>query len=196
MSKSSGGFLTLQSLADAGYDPLDYRYLLLGGHYRSQLQFSWEALDGARNARKSLSDRLRALAASTNGISAGGAKHAVCEAADARLAAFNTAMDDDLSTPRALAELWGLVRDAAVPPDAAVKTALIMDGILGLGLEKSLESGGEDPAFTAEIEALIAQRKAAKQAKNFAEADAIRDRLREKGVVLEDGKNGTSWRRG
>jgi cysteinyl-tRNA synthetase len=194
MSKSSGGFLTLQSLADAGYDPLDYRYLLLGGHYRSQLQFSWEALDGARNARKSLSDRLRALAASTNGVSAGGAKHAVCEAADARLAAFNAEMDDDLSTPRALAELWGLVRDVSIPPDTAVKTALIMDGILGLGLAKSLESG-EDPAFAAEIEALIAQRKSAKQAKNFAEADAIRDRLRERGVVLEDGKNGTSWRR-
>ena len=192
MSKSSGGFLTLQSLAGAGYDPLDYRCLLLGGHYRSQLQFSWEALDGAKNARKSLSDRLKTLAASASG----GAAHAVCEAADVRLDAFNAAMDDDLSTPRALAELWGLVRDASIPPDAAVKTALAMDGILGLGLEKSLESGGgEDPAFTAEVEALVTQRTAAKQAKNFAEADAIRNSLKERGVVLEDGKNGTSWRR-
>ncbi|MDR3192236.1 MAG: cysteine--tRNA ligase, partial [Treponema sp.] len=62
MSKSAGGFITLQSLTDAGYDPLDYRYFLLGGHYRSQLQFSWESLEGARNARRSLLDQIRRLA--------------------------------------------------------------------------------------------------------------------------------------
>jgi cysteinyl-tRNA synthetase len=58
MSKSTGGFLTLQTLVDAGYDPLDYRYFLLSGHYRSQLQFSYQALGGARNARKSLIDQV------------------------------------------------------------------------------------------------------------------------------------------
>ncbi|MDR2142938.1 MAG: cysteine--tRNA ligase, partial [Treponema sp.] len=61
MSKSSGGFLTLQSLVDSGYDPLDYRCLLLSGHYRSQLQFSFEALDGARNTRRALLDKIRSL---------------------------------------------------------------------------------------------------------------------------------------
>ncbi|MDR1506856.1 MAG: cysteine--tRNA ligase [Treponema sp.] len=195
MSKSTGSFLTLQSLVDSGYDPLDYRCLLLGGHYRSQLQFSFEALDGAKNTRRALADKIRALSESAKNSPESPAQN---PAADAHLSAFTAAVEDDLATPRAMAELWGLLRDSGVPPAAALKTALTMDEILGLGLSRTLEKAqtGETPEFTAEIEALVARRTAAKQAKDFAGADAIRNTLKKQGIILEDGKTGTTWRRG
>jgi cysteinyl-tRNA synthetase len=198
MSKSAGGFITLQSLIDEGYDPLDYRYFLLGGHYRTQLQFSWESLAGARNARKSLMDRVRALAnkadslPKTDGATLGG------KAKD-YLSAFDTALDDDLSTPRALAELWGLLKDTEVSPAEALAGASDMDRVLGLGLAEEAEKRGahsaEQQEQAGEIGALIAERAEAKKAKNFARADEIRNSLKDRGIVLEDGPGGTTWRR-
>jgi cysteinyl-tRNA synthetase len=190
MSKSAGGFLTLQSLVDAGYDPLDYRYFLLGGHYRSQLQFSWEALTGAKNARKSLTDRVRALADRAGGPAeepAGAGKY---------LDAFNTAIEDDLSTPRALAELWGLLRDNAPEPAAALAAVFGMDRVLGLGLEDLVKTGAPaaDEALAREIEGLISERAAAKKDRDFAKADSIRQGLKERGIALDDGPGGTTWR--
>jgi cysteinyl-tRNA synthetase len=199
MSKSSGSFLTLQSLVDSGYDPLDYRCLLLGGHYRSQLQFSFEALDGAKNTRRALLDKIRTLSerAKNPGFSKPGDSAAMDAGAPARLSAFTAAMEDDLATPRAMAELWGLLRDGGVEPASALRAALAMDRVLGLGLERGLDArDGESPEFVAEIEALIARRAEAKKTKDFAGADAIRNTLKERGIILEDGKNGTIWRRG
>jgi cysteinyl-tRNA synthetase len=204
MSKSSGGFLTLQSLVDSGYDPLDYRCLLLGGHYRSQLQFSFEALDGARNTRRAILDKVRALSAAAKNPPAGAlsdgnsgkSSAGNADTASAHLAAFTAAMEDDLATPRAMAELWGLLRDNSIAPAEALQVALAMDGILGLGLLQGLGQGGESPEYAAEIDALVAKRAEAKKAKNFAEADAIRNSLKERGIILEDGKAGTVWRRG
>ncbi|MDR1929950.1 MAG: cysteine--tRNA ligase [Treponema sp.] len=203
MSKSAGGFLTLRSLIDKGYDPLDYRYLLLGGHYRSQLQFSWEALEGARNSRRALNDRIRALAAACPALSpaagnpsSGSAGRGAGGPAEARTAAFTAALEDDLSSPRALAELWGLLRDPAIPPAEALAAALNMDAILGLKLDQAAaENRKESPEEAAEIEELIARRARAKKEKDFAGADAIRNGLKERGIVLEDGKTGTIWRR-
>jgi cysteinyl-tRNA synthetase len=191
MSKSAGGFLTLQSLVDEGFDPLDYRYFLLGGHYRSQLQFSWGSLTGARNARKSLLDKFRVLADKA-GRPAGAAP-----LAGAYMDSFNKAIEDDLNTPRALAELWGLLRDSSLEPDTALAAALDMDRVLALGLEDSLAAGkpDEDRELALEIEALIAERAAAKRAKDFAKADGIRQSLKERGIALEDGPGGTTWRR-
>jgi cysteinyl-tRNA synthetase len=197
MSKSAGGFLTLQSLVDRGYDPLDYRYFLLGGHYRTQLQFSYPSLDGARNARKALAERVRLLAekagafpeASGEGLKAEGK-------AGARLEAFNRALEEDLSTPRALAELWSLLKDGDIEPAPALRAAFDMDRVLGLKLaEPAGEEDGALPEEKEEIEGLVAERSAAKKAKDFARADAIRDSLRERGIILEDGPGGTSWRR-
>ncbi|MDR2747749.1 MAG: cysteine--tRNA ligase [Treponema sp.] len=192
MSKSSGSFLTLQSLVDAGYDPLDYRYFLLGGHYRSQLQFSWESLETAKNARRSLNERIRALARG-----AGPGKQTVSDKAAAYLSAFGKALEDDLSTPRALAELWGLIRDPAVEPGEALSRAFEMDRVLGLRLDSVAEEAGrgEDPELGEEIEKCIAERAAAKKAKDYAKADSIRAGLKERGILLEDGPGGTVWRK-
>jgi cysteinyl-tRNA synthetase len=191
MSKSAGGFLTLQALVDKGYDPLDYRYFLLGGHYRSQLQFSWEGLEGAKNARASLTDKVRALAEKAGRAGEGGGT------AEKYTQTFNQALEDDLNTPRALAELWGLARDNAVEPRTALAAAYDMDEVLGLGLRSVLEQEKppEDEEFKREIENIIAERAAAKQAKDFARADGLRQSLKERGIVLEDGPGGTSWRR-
>jgi cysteinyl-tRNA synthetase len=193
MSKSSGAFLTLQTLTDDGYDALDYRYFLLGAHYRSQAQFSYEALNGARNARRSLRDRVRSL-----WEKAGGKPSPKPQGkAEAYLEAFNTALDEDLNTPRGLAELWGLLRDQAVEAADALAAAFAMDSVLGLGIAGEAEARQDrgSPEEIAEIEALIAERTAAKQAKDFAAADRIRNSLKERGILLEDGPGGSLWRR-
>ncbi|MDR3160903.1 MAG: cysteine--tRNA ligase [Spirochaetaceae bacterium] len=192
MSKSAGGFLTLQALTEAGYDPLDYRYFLLGGHYRSQLQFSFDALEGARNARRSLLEKIRSLADKAAGAGDGSFEGKAWE----YRGAFDTALDEDLSTPKALAGLWTLLRDPALPPGDALAVAFDMDRVLGLGLEKGIEGKAEeDPEEVREIEALITERKEAKKRKDFATADRIRDTLKCRGIMLEDGPTGTLWRR-
>jgi len=215
MSKSKGNFLTLQSLVDEGFDPLDYRYFLLGGHYRSQLQFSFESLKGAKNSRKSLIDKVKGLAVKAgiklkNEESGAGSKEvlksreqkieAYGEDVFKYIEAFDKAIEDDLSTPRALAELWGLLRDGPASAEA-LAAVLDMDKILGFGLENTLNNGidgeknAEDEGFVKEIEELIIKRAEAKKAKDFAAADNIRQTLRDRGIILEDSSSGTTWRR-
>jgi cysteinyl-tRNA synthetase len=239
MSKSQGGFITLQHLIDQGFDALDYRYFLLGGHYRTQLQFSIESLNGARNARKSLLTLIRSLMEKCGktgngewgignreeGGSLPPAPAPLCGSSASpsprgsapktppssttryplpathsspHIATFDAALDDDLNVPRALASLWGVLKDAAVSPRDALAAAFDMDEILGLKLRESAaaktEAGPGDAALAAEIAALIAERADAKKEKDFARADAIRNGLKERGIILEDRPNGTIWK--
>jgi cysteinyl-tRNA synthetase len=206
MSKSDGGFITLQTLIDKGYEPLDYRYFLLGGHYRSQLQFSFAALDGAKNARKSLLDKLKRI--NNEGLKdkrkpepGKEAKSRSKERAESYLNDFNKALEDDLSTPRALAALWGILKDDDISGADALAAAFSMDEVLALSLKKEVldrqdsEPAADDPAFAAEIETLIASRAEAKNAKDFARADEIRNQLKEKGIILADSPTGTTWKK-
>ena len=191
MSKSTGSFITLNNLIDEGYDPLDYRYFLLGGHYRSQLKFSFDALNGAKNSRKSLMEKIRSLSEKAGGT------FSETTATDKYINAFNEALADDLNTPRALAELWGLLKDASISPNEALSAVYDMDGILGLNLSKEAvqkTEGRGTPELITEIENLINERKQAKDAKNYARADEIRQILKERGVILEDSPSGTSYR--
>ncbi|MCL2243498.1 MAG: cysteine--tRNA ligase [Treponema sp.] len=206
MSKSAGGFLTLQSLIDEGYDPLDYRYFLLGGHYRSQLQFSFDSLKGAKNSRISLIDKVLSLAQKTNFNRREANKESREFAITGNdvlkyIEAFNKALEDDLSTPRAMAEIWGLLREGPATEEA-LAAVFDMDRVLALGLEetcmaKASENGKDsgNNELTDEIEQQIIRRAEAKKAKDFATADNIRQNLKERGIILEDGPGGTTWRR-
>ena len=202
MSKSKGGFLTLQSLVDEGFDPLDYRYFLLGGHYRSQLKFTFESLKGAKNSRKPLIDKVRSLAKKANidNIEALSGIDTSQGETVKYIEDFNKAIEDDLNTPRALAELWGLLKEAPSTQQAsqqALAAVFDMDRVLALGLEEALittDKGHDDDEMAQEIEELITKRAEAKKAKDFTTADNIRQSLKERGIILEDQPGGTVWK--
>ena len=192
MSKSKGEFLTVSLLEEKGYDPLVYRLFCLQSHYRKALTFSWENLDNAAGIYEKLIRRLAAL-------TPGGA---VDEAAQAPYRQkFQAALDNDLNTSLAITALYDVLKADISDAD---KLALVdsFDRVLGLSLldhvatlkEKEMETAAPAEG-DAEIEALVAARTAAKQAKNWAEADAIRDQLKAKGIELLDTKEGTTWKR-
>jgi len=185
MSKSSGQFITLQTLIDRGLDPLAYRYFCLGAHYRAQLAFTWEALAAAASAF----DRLSRLVPELRRQASGNEKPI-----EKYLRQFNEAVDDDLNTPRGLAAMWSAVKDEQAGKGEVYATLLEMDQVLGLGFDQMAEQ--PLPIPQAEIEKLVAQRDAARKARDFARADEIRDHLAELGIALEDGPGGTTWRRG
>jgi len=183
MSKSSGEFLTLDVLVDRGYDPLAYRYFLLNAHYRQQLAFSWEALDAAASAFRSLRRAVLDLRA------AGGEDG---QALAGRLEEFRQAVADDLNMPRALAAMWGALKDGA--PAGAVRVTLReMDRVLGFGFDQMQEEALA--ISTQRVEELLAERGAARKAKDFARADAIRQELAEMGIEIMDTPAGTTWRK-
>lgn len=175
MSKSGGDFLRLQTVVDRGYDPMAYRYLNLSAHYRKQLSFSWEALDSAQQA-------LMRLRASYFGWPQGG------EVDQAFSEAFLREVNQDLNTPRALALVWGLVKGSLSDADKKA-TLRHCDQVLGLALDSWQPVEAVIPA---EVMALFETRQAARQAKNWQEADALRKRILELGYVIEDGEHGVS----
>lgn len=199
MSKSSGEFLTLQYLIDRGFDPLDYRLFLLGGHYRSQLTFSWESMESARNSRKSLVQRLSRLLENSSAATESPVLPAESRAGE-WLNRFRADLEQDLSTPRALSELQGLIRDTDIPPAEILAAVDRMDCVLGLDLiasaREAVAASRQAGAIGDErIEELIGERANAKKGKNFARADEIRNQLKDSGIILEDTPSGTTWRR-
>ena len=214
MSKSSGNFLRLQSLIDKGYDPLDYRFFLLGAHDRKQIYFSWDAMDGARNSRLALVQRIAKLAQSAGGAEALEAdrEYSKGEAADASglsdkarfvLEEFRKALENDLSTPVALSLIQKVVKDSELSGKEALELVSRMDSVTGLNLTRSAKdllsapasaSPAEDPE-AAEINALVEERTRAKKEKNFARADEIRKILSERGITITDTPNGAVWER-
>ncbi len=222
MSKSEGGFLTLQSLIDKGYDALDYRFFLLGGHYRSQLAFSWDAMDSAKNARKTLIQRLEKIIAST--IQDGQNEQDLREVANASieyynaitysdtasnfLKAFTEQLEDDLAIPRSLSQLQMAIKNKDMSPKEIILLTAHMDVVLGLNLvntaldsyiqsnqQENMAKSSEESTGDMEIDALVAERNLAKKEKNYSRSDEIRDILKERGIVLTDTTEGTTWRR-
>ncbi len=200
MSKSKGEFLTVSLLESKGYAPLAYRFFCLGSHYRRSLVFSYENLDNAVVSFGKLLARIAQLQPS--------ADEQIDEAALAELKAkFRAALDNDLNTSLALTALYDVLKTKT---NAATKRAAIadFDTVLALDLlatadklakEKTAEAAkasvrvySDDPEIRA-IEEAIDARAAAKKAKNFAEADRIREELLAKGIVLTDTREGTTW---
>ncbi len=150
-----------------------------------------------RASRKSLVDRVLALREKVPVAGPGPTKpDYLCPAARSRLVAFKTAIEDDLSTPRALAELWGVLREQNVPAADALGAAFDMDRVLGLGLAEleREERAPVDATLATEIGKLVAERADAKKAKDFIKADSIREALKARGIILEDGSGGTTWK--
>jgi cysteinyl-tRNA synthetase len=194
MSKSLGNFFTVREVLKK-YDAEVVRYFILRAHYRSPLNYSDAHLDDARQALSRLYTTLKAVKAEDVGI----------DWSEAHAQRFRVAMDDDFNTPEACAALFDLASEVNRHKSAALAGQLrALAALLGLlkrdpqaflqAVPTGAAGGGE---LSAEgIAALIAERAAAKKAKNFAEADRIRSELLAAGVVLEDSAVGTSWRRG
>ena len=202
ISKSKGTILTVSVLEEKGYDPLVYRFFCLQSHYRKPLEFSFDALDNANIAYQKLKKRcldVKAEAAKTLGQDASG-KAAANIPADEKAAYdkfiedFKAALENDINTSMATTLCYDVLKAEI---SAVTKLALIesFDTVLGLDLTVEKEEAG--PAVDAELEKYITEqielRKAAKKEKNFAEADRIRAELLQKGVALEDTREGVKW---
>ncbi|MFC3396298.1 cysteine--tRNA ligase [Brenneria rubrifaciens] len=194
MSKSLNNFFTVRDVL-AYYDPETVRYFLMSGHYRSQLNYSEENLKQARSALERLYTALR-----------GTDSRVAAQGGDAFEARFREAMNDDFNTPEAYSVLFDMARDVnrlkTEDPHAANQLASALRklanvlGLLGQEPEVFLQSGAQaNDDQVREIEGLIKQRKDARAAKDWTLADQARDRLNELGIILEDGPQGTIWRR-
>lgn len=192
MGKSEGNAVTLTTLKERGYDPLDYRYYLFGAHYRTQLVFGWNALHGARNARAALNERVTDLAREA-GDDANKPVSAIGDPAKVAHKRMVESISDDLNIPRALGQLWSLLKDEAIPAADRLAVALDLDRVLGLKLADAVASAAE--TLSDELKAIIHEREEARARKDYARADELRDGLRHQGVVIEDTASGTKWKR-
>lgn len=228
MSKSSGHFITLQtnlppekgySLKSKGFAPLDYRFFLLGGHYRKQMVFSLEALESAKSGRAALIQKIAKLA-TKGGVTLSKGKTykkdeaddraGLSEKASAYLDAFKAALENDLLMPVALSTLNKVLKDGSLDVREALSLIDRMDSVIGL---KLLETAAEAQKQTekeaaslipdhsgdpeaAEIDALVKARTDAKKNKDFAEADRIRNELSSRGITIIDTPQGPTWKRG
>ncbi|WP_026046459.1 cysteine--tRNA ligase [Sphingomonas sp. PAMC 26621] len=194
MSKSTGAFLRLQTLVDAGFHPLAYRLMCLQAHYRSELEFTWENLAAAFTRLKRLVIALDALRARDDGTLKGDA--------EPYLARLEEAVADDLNTPRALTVLDELIADKKLSPTVRIGAIGDFDAVLGLRLatltRAEMRLRPVDATIdAATIETRIAERKQARIDKDFAASDAIRDSLAAAGVEVMDGDAlGWDWKLG
>lgn len=183
MAKSSGNFLTLAALKEKGYHPLDYRYFCLGGHYRSQLQFSFEGLDAARTARRGLFERAAQIKDEARGVlSPLGIK------AKTYLEEYHQHLCADLNMPRVLSVLWNLLKDGDISGKEKWTLLTQMDRVIGLKLSE-LEI--DEPELPADIEKLLKERETARKQKNYTKADEIRKILSDRGFSVEDSADGS-----
>ena len=200
MSKSKGEFLTVSLLEEKGYDPLAYRFFCLQSHYRKALVFTWENLDNAAGAYRKL---LRKIAAVKD---EGAVDQAVVDGFKAQ---FKAQVGNDLNTSMGITALYDVLK---ADTTGATKLAVLadFDRVLSLSLLEKAEALRQEQAKAASqsaggytvtgegdpaVDALVMQRYEARKAKNFAEADRIRDELKAQGIEITDVPGGASWRR-
>ena len=202
MSKSKGEFLTVSLLEEKGYDPLVYRFFCLQSHYRKALVFTWENLDNAAGTFQKLIARIANLKPENGPVDE--------EAKAALEEKFVKALENDLNTALAVTAVYDVLK--AKTTDATKLAALAdFDKVLSLDLIAKAEAKRQEAAKAAStttggytitgegdpaVDALVMQRYEAKKAKNFAEADRIRDELKAQGILITDVPGGATWTRG
>jgi cysteinyl-tRNA synthetase len=196
MSKSAGGFTTLRDLVDAGHDPVAIRFFLIANaHYRARLRLSTESLHAAAEQVR----RLREFADRVMRTAPGNTEDEdlLRRIGEVR-SAYREALDDDLNLPQGIGLVFELVREANAALDAGRVGERGRQGLLQLidDFDAHLDVvRADEPGLADEVERLIADREAARKARDFGKADGIRDELRQKGIALEDSKDGVRWRR-
>lgn len=200
MSKSLGNFFTVREISEK-YDLQILRFFMLQAHYRSPLNFSAELMESSKNSLERIitaASNLKHLMGSSEEKEMTAEEAAALEEAKAFVTKFEEAMDDDFNTADAIAAVFELVKfinthtsadNSKVYLETLKKELTQLCDILGVIVEKEEELLDED------IENLIAERQAARKAKNFARADEIRNELLEKGISLEDTREGVKWKR-
>ena len=187
ISKSKGHVLVVDTLVERGHDPLAFRYFFLQAHYRQQQAFTWEAIAAAATTHR----RLVRLAVAAR--EAGGEPDA--ERVAPHLRRFWAALADDLNAPQALAATWDALRDPDMTPSDRWAFLADADRALGFGLATAEAPDADESGTDPRIDALVAERQAAREAKDFATSDRIRDELAAEGIELVDTPSGTTWRR-
>ena len=180
MSKSKGAILTVSTLQEKGYDPLAFRYMCLLSHYRRQLVFSYESLDGAENAYKKLLNKTTNLKYGDN------IDQEKVQEYDTK---FKSCLEDDLNTANAITTLYELLK-SDLNDDTKYYLVQKWDEVLSLDL---LKKKNTDSKLEEYIITKINERNKAKQDKNYELADAIREELLSKGITLKDTREGTTW---
>ena len=173
MAKSGGGFLRIQSLLDEGIDPLAYRLFCFSAIYRAKLSFSWEGLEAANASLNRLRNTIYEWAEPG-------------KVDEASLSVFESAINDDLNMPRALAALWDVVR-GSLPADVRKATVLKMDEILGLGFK---DWAPAEESVPAEVLKMVEGRTLARKEKRWADADLFRNQVLDAGYEIEDTPSG------
>jgi cysteinyl-tRNA synthetase len=174
MSKSLGNTYSLDDLAAKGISPLAYRYFVLGAHYKSQLNFTWEAAQGAQNAMNKLVDLVRTWDKPT-------------EADQALVEEFMGHVQNDLDTSGALASMWKMIGDEKLPTSVKAATLLAFDEVLGLALEDVV---ARPLKISVEVQALLDERERVRMAKDFQRSDALRADIAKLGFLVEDTAEG------
>ncbi|MBI2326691.1 cysteine--tRNA ligase [Candidatus Curtissbacteria bacterium] len=175
MAKSLGNIFTLSDLAKRGVEPLTLRYLFLTAHYRSKLNFTWKSLEAAQNALNNLRDQIAAWDEPKVGCA--GFEYD-----------FREAINNDLDMPKAVAVMWEMAK-SSYPTSAKRQSILVMDKVLGLGLDEIKKQ-----VLPKRAEELIEKREELRRAGKFGESDKIRKQLAQMGVLVEDTANGPKWK--
>ena len=200
MSKSLGNFRTVREISEQ-YDLQVLRFFMLSAHYRSPLNFSAELMEASKNGLERIinaTDNLKHLLGAATVEEMSVEEKEAFAKTDAYVEEFENAMDDDFNTADAIAAIFDLVKYAnttATAESSKEYLQSLLDRIVKLGDVLGLILDKKEELLDADIEKLIEERQAARKAKDFARADAIRDELLEKGIILKDTREGVQWKK-